>query len=89
MNTISMNSKNCKTSDPHKLFSHFSDKIDLIKKIIYCFNKSYHLIYMENIKSAYKNNKFKTSSPTWNEEFELYMLDHILYRIFKIIFNIY
>ena len=26
---------------------------------------------MENIKSAYKNNNFKISAPTWNEEFDL------------------
>ena len=26
---------------------------------------------MENIKKSYKNNKFKRSAPTWNEEFEL------------------
>ena len=26
---------------------------------------------MENIKKSYKNNKFKISVPTWNEEFEL------------------
>ena len=25
----------------------------------------------KNIKKAYKNNKFKISAPTWNEEFEL------------------
>ena len=25
----------------------------------------------ENIKSAYKNNKFKISAPTWNDTFEL------------------
>ena len=25
----------------------------------------------ENIKSAYKNNKFKISAPTWNDEFDL------------------
>ena len=24
-----------------------------------------------NIKESYKNNKFKISAPTWNEEFEL------------------
>ena len=24
-----------------------------------------------NIKKSYKNNKFKVSTPTWNEEFEL------------------
>ena len=26
---------------------------------------------MENIKKSNKNNKFKTSASTWNEEFEL------------------
>ena len=26
---------------------------------------------MENIKKSYKNNKFKISTPTWNEKFEL------------------
>ena len=26
---------------------------------------------MENIKSSYKNNKFKISAPTWTVEFEL------------------
>ena len=26
---------------------------------------------MESIKKSYKNNKFKISAPTWNEEFEL------------------
>ena len=25
----------------------------------------------KNIKKSYKNNKFKISAPTWNEEFEL------------------
>ena len=36
----------------------------------------------------YKNNEFKISAPTWNEEFEL-LIDHILYQIIKIILNIY
>ena len=26
---------------------------------------------IKNIKKSYKNNEFKTSAPTWNEEFEL------------------
>ena len=26
----------------------------------------------KNIKSAYNNNKFKTSAPTWNDEFDLH-----------------
>ena len=33
----------------------------------------YQIIYYtwKNIKKSNKNNKFKTSTPTWNEEFEL------------------
>ena len=29
MNTIFMNSKSCKTSDPHRLLLNLTDKIDL------------------------------------------------------------
>ena len=36
MNTIFMNSKNSKTSDPHKLLPNLSDKINL-KKSKKCF----------------------------------------------------
>ena len=32
MDTIFMNSKNSKTSDPHRLLLNLSDKIDLKKK---------------------------------------------------------
>ena len=42
----------------------------------------------KNIKSPYKNNKFKMSAPTWNEEFT-YLMDHILYQIFKITLNVF
>ena len=28
-------------------------------------------IHRKILKKSYKNNKFKTSAPTWNEEFEL------------------
>ena len=40
-------------------------------------NKNMALAYLsicytsKNIKSAYSNNKFKISAPTWNEEFDL------------------
>ena len=39
----------------------------------------------KNIK-LYKNNIFKISAPTWNEELN-YLIDYILYQIFKIILN--
>ena len=40
------------------------------------------------MKKLHKNNKFKISAPTWNEEFEL--PDGLyLYQIFKVVLNIY
>ena len=42
----------------------------------------------KNTKSPYKNNKFKISAPTWNEEFT-YLMDHILHQIFKITLNVF
>ena len=41
INTIFMNSKNSKTSDPHTLLLNLTDKIDLRRKNKYiCFVKS-------------------------------------------------
>ena len=66
-----MNSKNRKTSNPHRIILSLTDKIDLRKdKYIALSNLSiYHT--WNNMKSAYKNNKFEISAPTWNEEVEL------------------
>ena len=44
-------------------------------------------MHEKNIEKSYKNNKFKISAPTWNEEFEL-PDGSLLYQIFKIILNI-
>ena len=60
MDTIFMNSKTRRTSDPHRLLLILADKINFI--ICYTW---------KNIKKACKNNKFKISPPTRNEEFEL------------------
>ena len=73
MNTIFMNSKNSKTSDPHRLLINLTDKIDFRRKDK-CFALSNLSNYYtwRNIKRSYKSNKFKISAPTWNEEFELH-----------------
>ena len=72
MDTIFMNSKNSKTSDPHKLLLNLSDKIDLRRKDKYIALSNLSIYYTwKNIKKSYKNNKFKISAPTWHEEFEL------------------
>ena len=69
MDTIFMNSKNSKTSDPHRLLLNLTDKIDLRKdKYIALSNISIYYT-CKNIEKSYKNNKFKISAPTWKEEF--------------------
>ena len=72
MNTIFMNSENSKTSDPHRLLLNLTDKIDLRRKDKYIALSNLSIYYRwKNIKKLHKNNKFKISAPTWNEEFEL------------------
>ena len=72
MDTIFMNSENSKTSEPHILILKLTDKLDLRRgeKIIALSNLSICYTW-KNIKSSYKNNKFKISAPTWNDKFEL------------------
>ena len=64
-----MNSENSKTSEPHILKLKITDKLDLRldKKVISLSNLSIYYTW-NNIKSSCKNNKFKISTPTWNEE---------------------
>ena len=71
MDTIFMNSENSKTSKPHVLILKLTNKLDLRigEKIIALSNLSIYYTW-RNIKSSY-NNKFKISSPTWNDKFEL------------------
>ena len=72
MNAIFMNFENSKTSEPHRLLHNLTDKIDLRKKDKYIALSNLSIYYKwKNIKKSYKNNKFKISAPTWNEEFEL------------------
>ena len=67
-----MSSENSKTPDPKRLFFNLADKIGLRRKDIYIALSNLSIYYTwKNIKKSYKNNKFKISAPTWNEEFEL------------------
>ena len=72
MDTIFMNSENSKTSKLHVLILKLTNKLDLRigEKIIALSNLSIYYTW-KNIKSSYNNNKFKISTPTWNDEFEL------------------
>ena len=66
-----MNSENSKTSERHRLLLNLTDKINLRRKDKYIALSNLSISYTwKNIKKSYKNNKFKISAPTWNEEFE-------------------
>ena len=67
-----MDSENNKTSDPYRQLLNLTDNIDLRKKDKYVAlsNLSIYCTW-KNMKKLYKNNNFKMSAPTWNEEFEL------------------
>ena len=71
MNTMNMNFKNSKTSDPHRLLPNLTDKIDLKPRDKHIALSNLSICYTwKNLKKLYNNNKFKISAPTWNEEFE-------------------
>ena len=72
MDTIFMNSENSRTPEPHILKLKLTYKLDLRlnKKVIALSNVIMYYAW-NNIKSSYNKNKFKISSPTWNEEFTL------------------
>ena len=72
MDTIFMHSENSGTSEYHALVLQLTNKLDLRRgqKTVALSNLSiYHT--WKNVKSSYNNNKFKISTPTWSEEFEL------------------
>ena len=72
MDTIFMKSENSRTSEYHVLVLKLADKLDLrrAQKSVALSNSSIYYTW-RNIKSSYKNNKFKISAPTWSDEFEL------------------
>ena len=67
-----MNSKNSKTSEPHRFRLDLTDKRNLKdpQKNMALANLSIYYTW-KNIKSEYNNNKFKISDPTWNDTFDL------------------
>ena len=72
MDTIFMNSENSKTSDPLRLLLNLLDKIDLKRSDKYVALSNLSIYYTwKNVTKSCKNDKFKISALTWNEEFEL------------------
>ena len=80
MNAIFMNSENSKTSK-------LTNKLDLRigEKVIALPNLSIYYTW-RNIKTSHNNNKFKISTPTWYNKFELPDGSYSV-SIFKIILN--
>ena len=73
METIFMNTENSKANESNKFIYQFTDKLNLKtpnNKNIGLVNLSIYYTW-KNIKSAYNNNKFKISAPTWNNKFDL------------------
>ena len=83
MDTIFLNSKNSRTSNPHRLTFNFSDKIH-IKSVI---NILLYQILVSTI-----HTKQKSHTETMNLKYQLlyrmiklnYIVDHIRYQILKI-----
>ena len=68
-----MNTENSKTSEPHRLkLLNLTDKLNLKNpnKNMALTNLSIYYTW-KNIKSKYKDNKFKISVLTWNDTFDL------------------
>ena len=72
METIFMNTKSSKTNESHRFRLSAANKLNLKNqnKSIALGNLSIYCTW-KNIKSAYSNNKYKISSPTWNNTFDL------------------
>ena len=88
MNTIFINSKNSKTSDPQRLLLNLTYKIKLKRSAKYIAISNLTIYYTwKNIKMSYKNNKFKISAPTWSEEFELSDGRHTAQKMKDFIFH--
>ena len=90
MNTIFMNYKNSKTSDPHRLLLNFTDKIYLKRKEKYIVlsNLSIYFTWKKHKKSHIKTTDLKYQ-PQYGMKNLNYLMDHICHQIFKIILNIY
>ena len=72
MDTIFMNSEISRTSEHRTLVLKLTDKLDLRRgqKTVALSNLSIYYTW-KNVNSSYNNNKFKISTLTWSEEFEL------------------
>ena len=67
-----MNTKNSKTSEPHRFRYNLINKLYLKNPNKNMASANLSICYTwKNVKSIYNNNKFKISAPTWNDTFDL------------------
>ena len=72
MKTFFMNTKNSKINESYKFKYYLIDKLDLRNPNENMALANLSISYTwKNVKSIYKNNKFKISAPKWNETFDL------------------
>ena len=91
MDNIFMNSKNHKKSDPHRLLLNVADKINLKRgnRYVALLNLSIYYIWKDiTIISHISTAKLKYQLQHGTKNLN-YLIDHVLYQIFKIILNIY
>ena len=89
MDTTFINSENSKISDPHRLFIILLNKINL--------QRSYRYVALSNLSIYYTWKSIKKSDKKINLKHQLrhsmksfnFLMDHILYQIFKITLHIY
>ena len=72
MESTFMNTEYSKTNEPPRNRLTLTDKLNLkdLNKNMALANLSIYYTW-KDIKSAYNNNKFKMSAPTWNYEFDM------------------
>ena len=72
METIFMNTLNSKINESNKFIYQFTDNLDIKSPNKNMALANLNIYYTwKNIKSEYKNNKFKISAPIWNDTFDL------------------
>ena len=82
-----MKSKNSKNSNPHRLLLNLTDTLDL-RKDKYIALSNLRIYYtLENIKSYIRTISLKFQLQHGMKNLD-YLMDHILYQIYKIILNI-
>ena len=89
MDTILLNSKNSKTSGPYRLLLNLTDKINLKRsdKYVALSNLSIYYTWKKKLKSHTKIIDLKYQLRHGMKSLN-YLMDHILYQIFKIALNI-